>query len=179
MVTGTASQRNSLVLDTMSKVRNYEVTSHAPSELAKAELAACLAIIENGEAVDLDSAAAELPRASVVAIARIEDKIVGVGAIKRVRSVYAARIADRSGFAFKANTPEIGYVAIDRNHQGQRLSSRIVGELASKHPGPLFATTDDERMQRTLTKAGFMKSGCEWRGQRGMLSLWIRFTSGD
>ena len=141
MVTGTAPQRNSLVLDIMSKILNYEVRSHAPGELAKAEVAACLAIIENGEAVDLDSAATEVPRASVVVIARTDDKIVGVGAIKRVRAGYAARIADRSGFAFKANTLEIGYVAIDHNHQGQRLSSRIVGELASKHPG--FIVCDD------------------------------------
>jgi hypothetical protein len=40
-----------------------------------------------------------------------------------------------------------------------RLSFRIVGELTSKDVGQLFATTDSERMKKTLEGAGFVQKG--------------------
>ena len=40
-----------------------------------------------------------------------------------------------------------------------RLSSRIVAELTSKDVGQLFATTDSERMKKTLESAGFVQKG--------------------
>jgi RimJ/RimL family protein N-acetyltransferase len=154
--------------------KGYEMESCAPADLAGAELAACLAIIERGEAVDMESAAEELPRAAVLSIARTGDKIAGVGAIKRVRAAYAARIAQRSEAAFDPATPELGYVAVDGGHGNRGLSRRIVAALLSQHNGRLFATTDNEYMKRTLDKAGFVRKGREWTGQRGRLSLWIR-----
>ncbi len=50
-----------------------------------------------------------------------------------------------------------------------------VAELLSHHEGSLFATTSDERMKKTLTKAGFVQSGLAWEGRKGQqLSLWLR-----
>jgi RimJ/RimL family protein N-acetyltransferase len=72
--------------------------------------------------------------------------------------------------------PELGYVAVDSDHQGRGLSSRIVAALLSEHAGPLFATTDNEFMKKTLAKSGFMQKGKEWNGQRGRLTLWIKET---
>jgi hypothetical protein len=40
--------------------------------------------------------------------------------------------------------------------------------------GPLFATTYNERMKKTLGKAGFVKKGQEWKGRKHMLSLWLK-----
>jgi hypothetical protein len=121
-------------------------------------------------------AQAELPRASVITIARDKTEIVGVGAIKRVRNHYAAGIATktRSGFHFEKNMPEVGYVSVDERHWGQRLSHNILEQLLANRDGPLFATTDDAKMKRTLTAHGFAMKGEEWDGERGKLSLWIR-----
>jgi hypothetical protein len=44
----------------------------------------------------------------------------------------------------------------------------------SDQKGTLFATTDDEFMKKTLSVAGFASKGNEWKGRRGMLSLWLR-----
>ena len=44
----------------------------------------------------------------------------------------------------------------------------------SQHVGPLFATTGNENMKRTLRAAGFAMKGNSWQGQRGSLTLWIR-----
>jgi hypothetical protein len=159
----------------LGKMANkYEIKNCFPRELTAADLAACVAVIKNGDAVDPDSAAAELPRANLLVIARWGDQVVGVGAIKRARPSYAARIADHSKVAFKPDTPELGYVAIDGNHQGRRLSHRLVAALISKHESPLFATTDSEYMKKTLAKAGFVQKGHEWEGKRSRLSLWIK-----
>jgi hypothetical protein len=152
----------------------YEVKSCVPGDLSDAEIAACTAIIGSGNAVDRNSAAVELPRAAVLAIAWAGDKIVGVGVIKRVRTGYAARIAKRSGVAFDPSTPELGYVAVDGDHGNRGLSRRIVAALLSQHEGRLFATTDSEYMKKTLAGAGFAQNGQEWNGQRGRLSLWSR-----
>jgi len=153
--------------------RSYEITSCAPGMLSRQELSACLEIIGRGGAVNLASAAVELPLAAVVAVARLGEEIVGVGAIKRVRREYAVDKASRSGTVFSPETQELGYVAVVEKHRGEHLSCRIVAELMSKDVGQLFATTDSERMKKTLEGAGFAQKGHEWIGLRGKLSLWL------
>jgi len=160
--------------DDDDELRNYDVTACAVADLNEEDRAACVAIIKSGEAVDPESAEAELPRASVVAVARRAKQIVGVGAIKRIRLGYASDKAYKSGVTFAPDTPELGYVAVDPAHQGKGLSHRIVAALLSKNGGPLFATTSSEGMKKTLVKAGFAQKGREWKGQKGQLSLWMR-----
>ena len=159
------------------RTAEYEVTSHSPGDLADGDLGACIAIIQCGDAVDPESADEELGRSEVMAIARKGANIVGVGAIKRLRTGYASTIASsrKSGWSFDPKTPELGYVAIDAQHRKRGLSHRIVAELLSKHQGRLFATTSNEGMKKTLAGAGFVRKGREWRGQKhNQLSLWIK-----
>jgi hypothetical protein len=152
----------------------YEVALCPAKELKGGGLEACFAIIREGGAVRVVTMKRDLPRASVIAIARQGDLIVGVGAIKPVRKQYAEDIATKSHFAFPADTPELGYVAVAAAHEGHGLSHRITESLLSQHAGRLFATTDTERMKKTLSDAGFAKKGDEWPGERGMLSYWER-----
>ncbi len=160
-----------------SETSVYKVTAIPGDELSKGEFVACIAIIKSGRAVNLDSAAAELLKAPLVAIARSGDTIVGVGAVKRVRKGYALAIAGYSGTVFDSGTSELGYVAVDRDHWGHRLSHRIVAALMSQRRDAMFATTDSEPMKKTLARAGFTKKGHEWRGEKGTLSLWIKKAS--
>lgn len=153
---------------------SHNVKSCLPDELSNAEIERCVAIIRSGEAVDPEAAAAELPLASALAVARRGSVIVGVGAIKRVRIRYASRVAKESGFTFDPKTPELGYVAVDENHRRQGLSHRILEALVAKHGGKLFVTTDSEGMKKTLAAGGFEQQGREWEGNRGQLSLWIK-----
>ena len=154
---------------------DYEVKPCAVGDLEQTELAACVDLIAEGNAVDPVSAKRTLPKAIMLAVARKEGKIVGVGAIKPIRAGYAANTADESRFPFYPETPELGYVAVSPDHRNKRLSSRIVKELTSQHSGPLFARTSDPRMKSALKNAGFAQRGEEWNGQRGdRLSLWLR-----
>jgi RimJ/RimL family protein N-acetyltransferase len=154
--------------------QDYTVSPISPVAMSEKERADCLAIIRSGGAVNPESSQREIPLAAVVVVARRGNEIIGVGAIKRVRRDYAAIVCGRSGEELNSNIPELGYVAIDPQHRGNHLSSRIVAELLSHHDGPLFATTDDMRMKATLARAGFVRKGHEWDGDRGRLSLWVR-----
>ena len=153
----------------------YDIKAGAPNRISLRDLSQCMRIIKAGDAVDPDSSALEIPRAQVLAIASTGKLIVGVGAIKRPRPKYSLEIAERSGVPFDPNTPELGYVAVDKKHRGQRLSGRIVKELLSSFEGALFATTSSERMKKTLAQAGFVQKGSEWNGRKNQeLSLWIK-----
>jgi len=143
-----------------------------PNGLEDADLERCVSIIRAGAAVDVD--AAKLRRATTLVVAKRGDEIIGVGSVKRVRPDYALGIAADSGFSFAPETPELGYVAVDAAHRGNKLSRRIVGELLRDQNGALFATTDCDRMKRTLSAAGFVQQGREWKGNRGQLSLWLK-----
>jgi hypothetical protein len=85
----------------------YDVKACAPSDLTEDELAACVAIIKKGGAVNLASVKKELPQSGAVVIARKGNLVVGVGAIKRVRRSYAASVSTRSGVIFPPDTQEL------------------------------------------------------------------------
>jgi GNAT superfamily N-acetyltransferase len=117
------------------------ITVCLPKDLSEADLAACLQVLKEGDAVDLEFAAAELPRALRVVVVRAESVVIGVAAIKRPRPNYAAGIAKKSTFAFASDMPELGYAAVRKAYQGHNLGGRLVQEiLASYGKKPLFAT---------------------------------------
>jgi predicted GNAT family N-acyltransferase len=155
-------------------MQEYVVKACSITDLDDKDRAVCVAIIKSGEAVDSESVEVELPLANAVAIARINDQIVGVGVIKRPRTGYAFDKALRSGEAFAPDTQELGYIIVAPDHRGKGLSNLIVEALLLKNGGPLFAMTTNSRLKKTLAKSGFTQKGGEWKGQMGQISLWIR-----
>lgn len=155
-----------------AKKDTYEVAPIPAADLTGKELAACVAVIKKGQAVDWRSALKELPLATAVVIARKGTEIVGIGAVKRERQEYAAKISRNSGVEFPSETLELGYVAVDSDHQGHGLAHRITAALLSQYKGRLFATTYNKRMKRTLETGGFVKKGKGWKGRSQMLSFW-------
>ena len=141
-------------------------------DVTAADLEKCVSILRRGGAVNVD--ARKLRRAVALVLTKKGAEIVGVASVKGIRPDYAAGIASKSGFPLIPETPELGYIAVDDRHRGNRLSHRLVGDLLRDRSGALFAATDDEYMKRTLSAAGFVQKGREWDGNRGRLSLWIR-----
>jgi predicted GNAT family N-acyltransferase len=108
-----------------------------------------------------------LSKAKIVAPVLAGRQIVGVGAIKASRPDHASKIAKRRGSLFDKNMLELGYVARQHSHRGHKLSEQIVAKLLAAVPGvPLFATTSNETMKKTLADAGFVQQGQEWRGTK-------------
>lgn len=152
----------------------YAIHICVPRDLSKVEMKQCEMTICEGGAVDRGKAAKNIPRARVLVIVRCGKTIVGVGAIKRIQRRHTSDVAERSGYPLDPATPELGYVAVSPKHRHKGLSGRILAALAKQHQGPLFATTDDTYMKKTLLGVGFVNKGRTWKGQRGILSLWIR-----
>jgi RimJ/RimL family protein N-acetyltransferase len=153
---------------------DYEVNLCAATAIKPKDLKACFAIIGKGGAVRMASMKRDLPRATVLVIARVDNEIVAIGAIKPVRKQYATGIAAKSGFAFPAETPELGYVAVHPDHRNRGLSHRVTELLLSQHSGLIFATTSSEAMKKVLEKAGFVQRGRAWDGSDSKLSLRVR-----
>jgi hypothetical protein len=163
------------------KIKNmkYTVVSKPGRELTREEIAACVAVIDEGGALeDPETAKRELPHAIAVAIIHGGESVVGVGAIKQARPAYAAGIASdkKSGFSFDSQMSELGYVAILKAHRGGK-SGLVVNSLLKRFEGPLWATTSEKLMTYSLTNRGFERKGNEWPSQTHpgkMLSLWIK-----
>ncbi|MCU1314911.1 MAG: hypothetical protein JWN63_233 [Candidatus Acidoferrum typicum] len=157
----------------------YQVALVEAADLSAADQAVCISIIKRGDAVDLESAQRELPKAIAVAVVCVGNQIVGVGTIKRRRVKYATKVSQDAHFKFPAATLELGYVAIDPAHWGHGLSHKLVAALLAGRNDALFATTSNDRMKEALRKAGFFSRGQEWDGNHSRLSLWLRHRSGD
>lgn len=161
----------------MKPASPIEVICKAPDEVSAEQIAAALALIASGRAVNPNTAAAELPRVKLIALAQEPKKqrIIGVGAIKRPRPQYASYVAEQSGFPLAPNTHELGYVSVDASSRGLGISHRIAHLLLLQfQERPVFATTSHDGMKRTLSHAGFCQQGREWPGEHGNLSLWIK-----
>jgi hypothetical protein len=156
----------------------FEEEKKAGCDLSEEELSAFNAILEEGKAVNVQSAKRQLPRACVVAILRLDGKIVGLGAIKQPRPKYARRISSpgKSGHQFDPFMHELGYFAVSEAHRSKGGSRKIINLLLSTPPGALWATTYNEGMKKILGGNGFTKLGAEWLNEdrTESLSLWIR-----
>jgi RimJ/RimL family protein N-acetyltransferase len=154
--------------------QNYAVGTCSPRELTEDEIRACVDIVSRGGAVRRDYAENGLRTATRLAVVRSSGRIVGVGALKRIRPGYAEGRAALSEAELPAGTPEVGYIARDPAARGHALAPRILGALLAEHPGSVWATTDSDGMKAALKDSGFERTGNEWRGERGQLSLWIK-----
>ncbi len=137
-------------------------------------MSASLALLEQGGAVNIATAAQYLPNAHLQILAIRNDEIVGVDAIKRTRSDYATKTSHFSGHHIDPAMAEVGYVAVSLEHRGRHLLSRIAAALLARTGAAMFATTDKEEMKAVLGKNGFERCGRQWDGETVYLSLWIR-----
>lgn len=152
----------------------YSLVRRNPTTMRASEVDIAIPILRAGGAVDVSAARRGIPAATVLFYLHYRDNLVGLGAIKEKRPWYNHRIEKKAGYAFESSMLELGYVAVDPEHQGRRLSGRIVDELIAVCGGQLFATTDNELMKLTLSHRDFVQRGNQWSGTRGPLSLWLR-----
>jgi hypothetical protein len=156
---------------------NQGIQNKVGNDLSPDEIKSCAAVLKEGDAVDFKTAERELPHAVTVAIMRVGEDVVGVGAIKRQRPRYAKKIASAkcSGYSFDPQIHELGYVAVLKANRGHQ-SRRIVDSLLKTFKGPLWATAFNDRMKSTLKHRSFVQRGKEWPSENGegQVSLWIK-----
>jgi GNAT superfamily N-acetyltransferase len=152
----------------------------SPSDCTPQALAEFEKLVIAGGAVDPEGLTERIRRASRLLFLRMPDgQLVGVGALKHPRPGYRKRVfADA-----RATTPsdgyrvELGWVVVAKSHQGQRLSTRIIGELIALAKNEnIFATTRvDKRAMRFASDHGFEINGKPYPSGRGYdLVLYLR-----
>src|SRR5260370_10552927 len=103
--------------------------------------------------------------------------MIAVAAKKQPIPSYAQDISTKSGYELHGDIPELGYVAVSHDYQGQRLSGKVVRRILFEFGNAiLFATTSNHKMKSVLAHSGFEWAGHEWDSERvgEKLSLWIR-----
>ena len=153
----------------------YEVTLTSVNRLTPEEIATCIEVVVEGEAVPRWAAQTGVPQAAKLALVRCNGEIVGVGVIKGPNVQHARTVAEEHGHSFPEMTAELGYASVREAHRNKHLSSRIFEELLSRSDEPLYAVTSDDKMKHLLGKHGFVERGVTTKGRRGdILSLWHR-----
>ena len=152
----------------------------SPSDCTAEALADFEKLVVEGGAVDPQGLTQRIRNASRLLFLRASDgQLVGVGALKHPGPGYRNRVfADA-----RAVTPsdgyrvELGWVVVAESHQGQRLSTRIVGELLTfaKNENVFATTRADQRVMRFASDHGFKINGKPYPSGRDYdLVLYLR-----
>ena len=144
----------------------------SPSDCTAQALADFEKLVIEGGAVDPQGLTQRIRNALRLLFLRTSDgQLVGVGALKHPGPGYRKRVfADA-----RATTPsdeyrvELGWVVVAKSHQGQRLSTRIVGELLTfaKNENVFATTRADKRAMRFAPHHGFKIDGKPFPSGRG------------
>lgn len=161
-------------------MQDDSLVTRPPSECPKDIIARFVELICKGGAIPGDPVKVEKRLLNAKALVYLQrgGTIVGIAALKIPVESYRTRIGESAGFPIpeKDYPYELGYVVVDASMQGQNLSPELVNAIVALAAGEcLFATTSSAAMHKVLPRAGFVKSGQEYKNDNGeMLTLYIR-----
>ncbi len=150
------------------------------NDLGREDQRAVAALVKEGGAIpdSIEQIMPRLARSHRVELLREPgtNRIVGAGVLKDPSTNYRCNKFAEAGVATHGyeDAPELGYIVVAKNMEGQGLGERLVRAVADPLTKGCFATTDNPRMHGKLSRAGFSRQGQEWQGARGKLSLWTR-----
>lgn len=152
----------------------------SPSDCPAEALADFEKLVLEGGAVDPQGLTQRIRNAFRLLFLRMADgQLVGVGALKYPRPSYRSRVfANAQATAAPDEYRiELGWVVVAKTHQGQGLSTRIVGELLpfAKDENVFATTRANERLMRYASDHGFEINGKPYPSGRGYdLVLYLR-----
>jgi GNAT superfamily N-acetyltransferase len=152
----------------------------SPSDCTAEALAEFEKLVIEGGAVNPQGLAQRIRNAFRLLFLRTSDaQLVGVGALKHPRPGYRDRVFAnaQASAASDQYRVELGWVVVAKTHQGQGLSTRIVGELLTfaKNENVFATTRADERVMRYASDHGFEINGKPYPSGRGYdLVLYLR-----
>ncbi|MBO0695133.1 MAG: N-acetyltransferase [Verrucomicrobia bacterium] len=154
-----------------------------PSDCTEQALADFEKLVVEGGAVNPQGLTQRIYNASHLLFLRASDgQLVGIGALKHPRPSYRHKVfADaQATVPAEAYPVELGWVVVAKPYHGQRLSTRIVGELLPfAETENIFATTRvDERVMSLASDYGFKRHGRPYPSGHGYdLVLYLRDAS--
>ena len=159
-----------------------EVAVKPVAECTTSELQEFEALVRGAGKVAEEGLPALIRSARVLAFVRMAGSLVAVGALKRPRPSYKAKVfqSARADAAHDAYPEELGWVSVSPQRQGSGLGTRVVENLLSAAEGRLYATTqsDNSSMQKILQRFGFRRHGAPYAGRDDELVLYL-FDAGE
>ena len=152
----------------------------SPSDCTAQALSDFEKLVIEGGAVDPQGLTQRIRNAFRLLFLRTSDgQLVGVGALKHPRPGYRERVFANAQATTASDEyrVELGWVVVAKTRQGQRLSTRIVGELLTfaKNENVFATTRVDERVMRYASDHGFEINGKPYPSGRGYdLVLYLR-----
>lgn len=136
-----------------------------------------ITLIKEGEAVDEYFLKLGIDRAKMIVGCFDENKLIGVGVIKRPLESYKKRIFSESitNDDIRNYDFELGYLSVDKVYQRHGIASEIVRILLNQFNTNIFATTRHSGMRKILLANGFHESGKPYRNSNNnKLQLYVR-----
>ncbi len=128
-----------------------------------AEREAFLTLVTKGGEVNPSFARAGIERAQRLAFAFVGEHLAGVACLKLPLNSYKNRVFEKAKSSAHPNAfnAELGYVSVDPDFQGRRLSSKLTDALLNGSSPKVFATSavGNSRMHATLERFGFRREG--------------------
>ncbi|PWT78729.1 MAG: hypothetical protein C5B58_14840 [Acidobacteria bacterium] len=152
----------------------------APSDCTAQALVDFEKLVIEGGAVNPRGLTQRIRSASRLLFLRAPDgQLLGVGALKHPRPGYRHKVFADAGATVPSDEypVELGWVVVAKSHQGQRLSTRIVGELLpfAKDENVFATTRADQRVMSFASDYGFSITGKPYPSGRGYdLVLYLR-----
>lgn len=158
-----------------------EVVTGEPNSFSRDERRRFVELVELGGEVDLDALQQNVENARALVFARSNGRVLGIAALKRPKLNYRKKIAAKSGFDLDSDLYlfELGYVFVQQEARGSRLSHRLVASALDQTDGrQVFATarTHNIGMLCTMRRAGFLQVGNDYSGRRDgtFIRLFVR-----
>jgi predicted GNAT family N-acyltransferase len=144
----------------------------APWDCTAQQLADFEKLVIEGGAVNPRGLTQRIRNASRLLFLRAPDgQLLGVGALKHPRPGYREKVfADARATVPADQYPiELGWIVVAKSHQGQRLSTRIVGELLAlaKNENVFATTRADQRVMSFASDYGFKLDGKPYASGNG------------
>lgn len=116
----------------------------------------------------------------------VDDKLVGVAAIKRPQDRYRAKTFKKAGSLRRPElfNFELGYIAVHPDYRCKGIGTRLIkAALETIQDQPIFATSKEvnDKIHRRLEKHGFVREGKSYEPEKGdyRLILFLRENLGQ
>src|SRR5437762_2002532 len=152
----------------------------SPADCTAEALADFEKLVLEGGAVDPEGLTERIRNASRLLFLRApEGQLVGVGALKQPGPRYRNRVFAEARATTRSDEYrlELGWVVVVKSYQGQRLSTRIVGELLTfaKNENVFATMRADKQAMRCASDLGFKANGKPFPSGRGYdLIIYLR-----
>lgn len=155
------------------------ITLKRPGDCSEEELSRFRAVVAAAGEVSEAGLQPLIGRAEALAFLESHGEIIGVGALKRPRSIYRAKVFQKANAPSKASDfdLELGWVVVDEAHRGRGHSRSIAEGLLERSRGRrIYATSvsTNEPMHKTLAQCGFAQEGAAWPSHERSLLLFVK-----